>query len=228
MSRYWSVDEMLAEDERVPIKWTSDAKSVGYLDPSSGSEDVQRGTSMEVPLWLAEELKSRRLADVELPAHFSRKSRAQITADATAARLREKSPHFYSVGLRLAPLLSVPHEGEDLSRDVHATLADRAAGILNKAKTGLGGDVSVYRGMLTDLEQQLFDAASAFTAAKFQWRQEEANYLRPPAAALAGLEGGGGAAASAASAEAAAISASTLPVSRASKRQRSLLTTSGL
>jgi hypothetical protein len=130
MSRYFSVDEMFAEDERIPVRWLSDARAVGYLDPSSGGADVARGAAMDLPLWLAEELKQRNLVEVALPAHFSRKSRADITADAVAARLRDKSPHFYSVGLRLAPLLSVAKEGEELSKDVHAALADRAAGIL--------------------------------------------------------------------------------------------------
>ena len=227
MSRYFSVDDVLGEDERVPVRWLAPARDVGYLDPSSGGADVARGAAMDLPLWLAEELKARNLVEVSLPPHFSRKSRADITADAVAARLREKSPHFYSVGLRLAPLLSVAKEGEELSKDVHAALADRAAGILAHAKTTLGGDVSAYRGTLTDLEQSLFDAASAFTASKLAWRREEASFLRPPAAALAGLAGGG-AGEGAASAEAALLAASTLPASRGTKRQRSLLTNSGL
>ena len=38
MSRYFSLDELLAEDERVPVRWLNAAPGVGYLDASTGSE----------------------------------------------------------------------------------------------------------------------------------------------------------------------------------------------
>jgi hypothetical protein len=223
MSCYFSVDDILCEDERVPLRWVSKGVGVGHLDPSSGAHDIEAGTTMDLPLWLAEELRYRDLIEVTLPTAYSRKSRDDIKADAAAARLREKSPFFYTVGLRLGRLLASGEEAAALADDVHRVLADRAAGILERARSGLGQDVSAYRGLLTDLEQKLFDVASAFTASKLAWRREEASFLRPPAAAL-----GGGAGAAISSAEAAHLSASTLPKSRGQKRQRSLLESGGL
>jgi GINS complex subunit 3 len=226
MSRFFSIDDILAEDERMPLKWLSDAVGVGYLDPSNGSDDVSSGSTMELPFWLAEVLKGKGHVDMSLPAVYSRKSRADIMADAVSARLREKSPFFYLVGLRLGPLLSSGVEAAALSKDVHQTLADRAAGILRTAKSGLGEDVSRYRNLLTDLEQQIFDSASSFTASRLAWRREEASMMRPPAATLPG--GGGDGAGQTTSAEAGLLHAATMPVSRGQKRQRSILTTSGL
>jgi GINS complex subunit 3 len=235
MSRYFHLDDLVAEDERVSIKWLSAARGVAYLDASLAGDDVPAGSSMEVPLWLAEELRSKNLVEVQLPGAYTRKARADVRADAQAARLREQSPFFYTVGLRLSPLLASADEAAALTADVHATLADRAAGILHRARTGVGADVSRYRGLLTDLEQQVFDAACAFTAAKLAWRREEASMLRPPAAALERSAGGGGAGgggggggAAVASAEASLLSSSTMPLSRGQKRQRSLLETTGV
>ena len=131
------------------------------------------------------------------------------------------------VGLRLGPLLNSGDEAAALSRDVHAALADRAVGILQRAKNSLGADVSAYRGLLTDAEQGIFDAASAFAAAKMAWRRGEAYLLRPPAAALGGVGGGGGDLGQVTSAEDALLAASALPQSRGQKRQRSLLQSSG-
>jgi GINS complex subunit 3 len=247
MSRYFHLDDLCAEDERVPLKWLSTARGVAYLDASLAGDDVAAGSVMELPLWLAEELKAKNLVDVQLPAAYTRKARADVKADANAARLREQSPFFYTVGLRLAPLLGSGDEAAALSADVHATLADRAAGILHRARTGVGADVSRYRGLLTDLEQQVFDAACAFTAAKLAWGGEEASILRPPAAALGGVVGGAGGGgsgggvggvggggggsgggAAVASAEASLLQSSTMPLSRGQKRQRSLLETTGV
>ena len=189
---YFNIDSIIAEDERTPLTWSLKAEGIAWLDSSLVGEDVAQGTPMELPLWLAEELKLKDLVEVTLPKAYSRKSRSNIKADAVAAKLRELSPFFYSVGLRLGPLLRNHEEARQLSQDVREVLADRAAGILQRARTGLGADVSSYRGKLTDLEQQIFDAASAFTAAKLSWRREEAGMMRPPAAALGGMGGGGG------------------------------------
>lgn len=38
MSSYFSISDILAEEERIPCKWTVAAKGVGYLDPSTGTE----------------------------------------------------------------------------------------------------------------------------------------------------------------------------------------------
>jgi hypothetical protein len=38
MSAYFSLSDILAEEERVPCAWHVAAKGVGYLDPSGGSE----------------------------------------------------------------------------------------------------------------------------------------------------------------------------------------------
>jgi hypothetical protein len=52
MSSYFSITEVLADEERVPCRWNVEAPGVGYLDPSSGREvrvdagnDVRRRSS---------------------------------------------------------------------------------------------------------------------------------------------------------------------------------------
>ena len=224
-SRYFSLEEIIAEDEKVPIQWRQDVAGVAWLDSSLVGSDVKSKTQMDLPLWLADELKHMGLADVHLPDVYTRKTRDNIKADAVSAKLRELSPHFYSVGLQLGHLLKSDEESKALSKDVHQVLADRAAGILQKARTGVGIDVSRYRGLLTDLEQQIFDAALTFTASKLAWRREEAGMMRPPAALMGGAGGGGaGGTGKVLAAEASAIAAATMPLSRGQKRNRSLLT----
>ena len=221
------MDEILAEEERVPVKWLNAARGVGFLDASNNGEDVARDAKMELPLWLADDLKGMNMLEVDLLASFSRKARADIRADAPTARLREQSQHFYTVGLRLGPLLNSGDEAAALSADVHGILADRAPGILQNARGLLGSDSSAYRGLLTDLEQGIFDGASVFEATRVAWRRGASHLLRPPAAALVGTASGGGAG-GVTSAEDALRAASSMPQSRGQKRQRSLLASSGI
>jgi len=220
MSRYFNIEEIIAEDEKSPVVWRNDAPGVAWLDSSLVGRDVPKNTRMELPLWLADEMKNLGLVEVQLPEAYSRKSRDNIKADAVSAKLRELSPHFYSVGLRLGPLLKVNGESKALSKDIHDILADRAARILQRARTGM--DVSRYRDLLTDLEQQIFNASYSFTTSKLAWRREEAGMMRPPAETI---QGGGQVSAQVLSAEGAAIAAATMPLSRGQKRNRSLLAT---
>lgn len=35
-SQYFDIDDILAEDERIPVEWRTPAKNVGHLDASCG------------------------------------------------------------------------------------------------------------------------------------------------------------------------------------------------
>jgi hypothetical protein len=79
---------------------------------------------MELPLWLATIMKAQNFVEVQLPRTFSMKLRETLRAGANDVRLRERSPHFYEVGLRMADLVST-EETEHLPTDIQATLATR-------------------------------------------------------------------------------------------------------
>jgi GINS complex subunit 3 len=163
---------------------------------------------MDVPLWLAAVLRSQNFVQLQLPRTFSKRLRESLKADPSAVRLRDKSPHFYEVGLRMADL--VPTEDTvDLPTDIQATLSMRVRDVLEFAPNTLGRDVSAYRAGLTDTETQLFDASRAYAALRMRWRRR--------------LEEDLGDAASLTPAR--VLATASMPLSRGQKRARSLLAT---
>ena len=51
---YFSLDDILATQERVPCLVEKDLKDVGFLDPGSESPDLATGTKLELPFWMVE------------------------------------------------------------------------------------------------------------------------------------------------------------------------------
>ena len=58
---YFSVEDILATQERVPCQVQEDLTNLGFLDPGSDSQHLPRGTKLELPLWMVEGLKSNKV-----------------------------------------------------------------------------------------------------------------------------------------------------------------------
>ena len=77
--------------------------AIGYLCPGSESEHIQPGSRLELPLWMACSLCSRRrhIATVEVPRPYRSGHRKILDADAAVVDLHKFCPYYYSVGTRL-------------------------------------------------------------------------------------------------------------------------------
>ncbi|KAI5633567.1 GINS complex protein domain-containing protein [Phthorimaea operculella] len=73
---------------------------MGFLDPSCTEDDLKAGTGVEIPLWLAESLSSRRppLVGVDLPRIYKEAYREILDADACTVDLHKLGQHFYELG----------------------------------------------------------------------------------------------------------------------------------
>ena len=51
---YFSLQDILATQERVPCHVEKDLKDIGFLDPGSDNVDLAMGTKLELPYWMVE------------------------------------------------------------------------------------------------------------------------------------------------------------------------------
>ena len=51
---YFSLQDILATQERVPCHVEKDLKDIGFLDPGSENVDLPKGTKLELPYWMVE------------------------------------------------------------------------------------------------------------------------------------------------------------------------------
>jgi hypothetical protein len=209
-SSYFGLRAILAEEERVPVQFNCAARGLGHLDPSSAGRDVAEDQRMDLALWLAAALgpsPGPNFVEVQLPSRvFGARLREQLRADAMGVRLRDRSPFFYELGLRVSDLVT-SDETRELPTLIQAALAQRVAKILDHAPRSLGTDTSAFQGALTDLEQALFLHVQLYAAMRQGQRQGRDERLRAAGESTAN----------------ALRAQARLPQSRGQKRERSLL-----
>ncbi|XP_046970544.1 DNA replication complex GINS protein PSF3 [Vanessa cardui] len=115
-SNYLSISDILVTNEKVPCKFLLDLPKMGFLDPSAAENDLKAGTNIEIPLWLAESLYSRRppLVSVDLPKIYKETYREILNADACTVDMHKLGQHFYELGCYIAK--------HDIKSEVSATL----------------------------------------------------------------------------------------------------------
>mmetsp|Transcript_20271 Transcript_20271/g.62668 ORF Transcript_20271/g.62668 Transcript_20271/m.62668 type:complete len:204 (-) Transcript_20271:626-1237(-) len=168
-----SVDEVLAEEELVPVTVLVDGLCFGpHFARCLGeaTEPLAKEQQVRVPLWLAERLQEKNLVRVETPPMFGRHVRESLEAGATVVDLRAMSPYYYTVGKRVARLT----EDDDLRKCLRAALAgDRFEKIVDWSQNADDDtDVDDLVEKLTEEERELFYAGyyAQRDAAAFQTR----------------------------------------------------------
>ncbi|ETV87262.1 hypothetical protein, variant [Aphanomyces astaci] len=111
---YYSVDELLAEEERVQCVFQTEAAGCGYMDPSTEGDDILQNTKLELPVWLATALAKHGTVDVLVPTCLSVRYRNVIKAGPSAANLRDMNPFFFELGKAVLPLLTNEADAQEI------------------------------------------------------------------------------------------------------------------
>ena len=80
-SQYFSLDDILASQERIPLTIKQDLPQLGFLDSQSHHQNdptiLSNGTKLELPLWMAKSLKAQGRAKLDLPQRSRQKKMAR-------------------------------------------------------------------------------------------------------------------------------------------------------
>ncbi|KAM0353002.1 hypothetical protein ACHAPU_001887 [Fusarium lateritium] len=155
---YYDIDAILTDAEKVPCQFEIDVPYLGHLDNSP--HGLKANTPLTLPLWLAEMLAlastptSNAPLTLNLPPCLSSAVLAALKADPRAVPLRDQSPHFYGVGVRMLDLF----DEKDVAEVLRKTFVVRAGEVglhARKADEGTGGNAEFLRG-LEEWERGLF------------------------------------------------------------------------
>jgi GINS complex subunit 3 len=56
---YFDIDAILAEEQLLPCVFQTEAVGLGFLDASGVSDDLERSSRIDLPMWLAQDLMRR-------------------------------------------------------------------------------------------------------------------------------------------------------------------------
>ncbi|CAI7862261.1 unnamed protein product [Closterium sp. NIES-53] len=130
MSNYYDLDDILAEDEKLPVTFRTGATGVGRaLDPSTDADDLAVGAKVDLPVWMVPALAKRNMVSALEPRMFGERIRKEVQADAACVNLRACSPYYYSLGTKIAPWV----RDKTLTRFLFTTFVERYADLLTRA-----------------------------------------------------------------------------------------------
>lgn len=135
---YFSIDDILATNERMPCKFELAVKKIGFLDPSSGNPDLAQGTKLELPLWMAQALQNRRIISVEIPKVYREAYREILNASANEVNLHKMGPYFYHFGLYL--LRFYHQDSDDICRVLNQTFRNRFRMLMDHSQNAVEED----------------------------------------------------------------------------------------
>ncbi|XP_043602574.1 DNA replication complex GINS protein PSF3 isoform X1 [Bombus pyrosoma] len=100
---YFAITDILSTEERISCKIEVDLPGLGFLDPSCQSEDLQVGSKVEFPLWLADALKNLQnpAVNIDIPNIYKEGYREILEADADAIVLSRWNPFYYELGMHV-------------------------------------------------------------------------------------------------------------------------------
>ncbi|KAI4868181.1 DNA replication complex GINS protein PSF3 [Hypoxylon rubiginosum] len=185
---YYDIDAILTDAEKVPCKFELDVPDLGYLD-NNPSHPLKAGTSIGLPLWLAEPLAltsrsqtstedSNSFVSLDLPPSLSNQVMSALKADPRAVPLRDQSHNFYGLGTRMLDVF----EEREICAILRKTFVTRATYIaLHARKAGSTEDMGVGTGEeflrgLEEWERKLFRKAHEGTKGTKSWMEGVKKY----------------------------------------------------
>lgn len=168
---YFSIDDILASQQKVPVQFEIPVYRLGFLNPSSNEEHLQPGLKIELPFWLAKVLgsKNRQIVSVELPKQYRRSQREILSADAKVVDLYRLGPYYYCMGVKL--LCFEQLERQDLSKCLLETFLNRFRQIMDHSQNASQSDTYALTCKLEEAERELFHLGQQATQQLDQWEK---------------------------------------------------------
>lgn len=190
MEDYFSIDDILASEPRIYATFRVQGHNLAHLDPlgvasyhasHTSSEELAADPSLSshipashrlaLPYWLVESLAERSVVSVHLPRCYATPVRNALRADARAVPLFRHCPFYYTLGIRLARLLSDPA----LPPVLAAGFAARCWHVADVAALGSGGCEKIQK--LDWLERDAFFAAVGAAVAIRRWKERRTDRI---------------------------------------------------
>ena len=167
---YYSLEDIIAGEEKVPSKFTINAYKLGrYIERDDADEDIKEGEMVALPFWLVEKLYDHNTVDIILPKKiYGNHMKNRLLADAYVVSLG-MYPYFFQIGFKLMEMI----EGDDLDYLLPCYI-NRMLYIMDLAYNILDQDVNSILAKFTRRETYLFRRGYDISHLYDLWRRKGA------------------------------------------------------
>jgi GINS complex subunit 3 len=153
---FFSLNDILATQERVPCSNSTELKEMGFLDPGSDHHHLAQAAKLEIPFWMLDGMRSgkKKYLTMFLPRSYKEIYREILLADANVVDLHKLGPHFYEFGLYL--MNHSAEEGDLIGEVLCETFKTRFRNILDAAQNCRDEEKLKETDKMDELERDLF------------------------------------------------------------------------
>lgn len=166
--RYYDLDDILTEAELLPCSFNVQAANLGFLDDTTDDPDLEQGTKLKLPVWVAEIFFKKAIISITLPSFFKPRFRENILADPSVIHLNGRCSYYYELGMKLA----VEFGQLSIADFLEKTFTHRFQDILDMSQNTVAPKVDKFYPRLTEMERQIFDRKISSCKKYLQWKKE--------------------------------------------------------
>jgi GINS complex subunit 3 len=174
------MDDILTSQERVACTFNTPIINMGYLDPGTESENIQAGSRLELPCWLARSLcggnRRRRIVTAELPRQYREVFREILSADASVVDLHKLGPYYFSFGSYMVKYFENT-ESSDIAKALLKAFQSRLRRIMDGCQYALDAHSSTLMETLDESERRVFENGSRGLAEYLCWETRKTEQL---------------------------------------------------
>ncbi|GCC26434.1 DNA replication complex GINS protein PSF3 isoform X7 [Chiloscyllium punctatum] len=174
---FFSLDDILMTQEKVPCRTLMLLPRLGFLDKSSEADLIPEGTKMELPLWMAKGLcdPKRRIISAGTPKVYQGSWRTIFSADAKVVDLHKLGPYYYAFGTQLLHFNNP--ENTEIAQTILQTFVTRFRRIMDSSQNAYNEDTSSLVAHLDELERELFQAGQRGLNEFQKWEKGQAEQI---------------------------------------------------
>ncbi|CAH7690027.1 hypothetical protein BY996DRAFT_7949940 [Phakopsora pachyrhizi] len=142
MEDYYSLDLLIATNQRIPCQFNLTVPGMGHLE-GSNQRDIQANSVVEIPIWLASVLitsdndddydDQQGFVKVQIPKQFNSTIRNALYASAKSVNLRTLASNFNGAWYESGKVLLEMIEDKNLREVLHKTLSSRMMDVMDLA-----------------------------------------------------------------------------------------------
>ncbi|EFA07113.1 DNA replication complex GINS protein PSF3 [Tribolium castaneum] len=162
---YFSVDDILATQEKIPCKFIQNVPKLGKLNPATEDPDLQSGTVLEMPLWLVLEASLMRqpIVTADLPKVYKDAYLEILKADPCAVDLHKFGVYFYELGSYMKQF----GQNDDIAKTLLHTFTLRFRQIMDLSDNVISDPNVIQK--LDALEKSLYESGHDAKMKLFSW-----------------------------------------------------------
>ena len=172
---YMSVDDILMSSEKISSVFLLPVKNLGCLNNRSSSNDIDIGTKMDLPLWLALSIGPKKFISYDYTKPYKAAFREILKADPSVVDLHKLNPYFYAFGQQL---LTLNHsEATLVAQSLILTFSERFKKIMDLSSNAFDYDCNERQGNLEEVERRLFALGQKSLKSFQKWEIGESRQL---------------------------------------------------